>query len=586
MTKLIEVQPRDFLLPVCLGVAATLLKLMTLMLFLPLVFGLLGGDFSRLDRILPLSSIFSSNPQVLVWSLAGTILIAALLSGLCEFAVNTLMDKRGEIIRGILGRKLIDAYMRYGQQYFDLNRFGTILSKTTRLPLRGEQYFKFLNTFFKAALALALYLLVMAWLSPLLTLLVLLVLFAYLYGFNLITAKLDTLDDRASDAEDEVVAVASDYIMNLSLLRLAGAENQAITAFSDADETAHLLRLEENRIEAVTNPLRELLTMTLILAVAVITSRFTANIDVEMVSRYIIFFLLFRRAMGHFSTILSAPGRWSRLRVKLARLVELLSEEGKFIVPSGSKPFPGLGSGVEVRKLNFSYAGKSEVLQNISLTIPAGQRTMIVGSTGSGKSTLFRLLLRQYDCPAGTIFVNGTDIRDLDTSQWLRHVAYAGAHPRFLNDTIRNNLTMGLQNTSAKALEDAATRASALGFIQERERGFEQTIGDQGALLSSGEQQRLALTRLFLLDAELVLLDEATSALDNATEAQILKSIDEFVVDRTLIMIAHRLSSLRAGDHVIVLQNGQVAEQGSRDELLAVNGYLSRLWLIHEGSPG
>ena len=145
---------------------------------------------------------------------------------------------------------------------------------------------------------------------------------------------------------------------------------------------------------------------------------------------------------------------------------------------------------------------------------------------------------------------------------------------------------MGLQNTSAKALEGAATRASALGFIQERERGFEQTIGDQGALLSSGEQQRLALTRLFLLDAELVLLDEATSALDNATEAQILKSIDEFVVDRTLIMIAHRLSSLRAGDHVIVLQNGQVAEQGSRDELLAVNGYLSRLWLIHEGSPG
>jgi len=585
MTGLIEVQARDFLLPGCLGVASTLLKLVTLLLFLPLVFGLLGGDFSRLDRILPLSSIFGSDDtQTMIWSLSSAILLAALLSGICEFAANMQVARRGEKARATISRKLINAYLRYGQQYFDLNRLGRILAKTARLPQRGEQLVRFLNTLFKAALALSLYLLVMAWFSPPLTLLVIVVLFIYQYAFNRVSAKIDTLDDLASDAEDEVSAVASDYILNLSLLQLTGAENQARRAFNEAEAVAHLARLEEGRVEAVINPLREMMTMVVILIFAVVTSKFIAFLDVEMVSRYIVFFLLFRRSMGHFSIILSAPLRWSNLQERFARLFELLRDDDKYVVPTGIEPFSGLGSGVDIRRLNFSYVGKSGVLQDVSLTIPTGQRTMIVGSTGSGKSTLFRLLLRQYDCPADSIFVNGTDIRALDTSQWLRHVAYAGAHPRFLNDTIRNNLTIGLQNIDEKALEAAAGKALALEFIQQLEHGFEQTIGDQGALLSSGEQQRLALARLFLLDAELVLLDEATSALDSVTEAQILQSIDEYAAGRTLVMIAHRLSSLREGDHVIVFRNGQVAEQGSRDQLLSAGGALARLWEVHEGS--
>lgn len=582
MLNLLDVSMHDFILPACFGVGATILKLATLVLFLPLVFGLLGGDFSRLDRILPLSSFFpSGDTQAMIWSLSAVILLAAVLNGICSYIARTLVARRGQATRRTLSRKLIDAYLHYGQQYFDLKRFGGILAKTAKFPARGEQFFVFLNQLLQSVMALVLYLVVMAWISLPLTLLIVAVLFLYLYAFHVITNRFETLGDQVSDAEDEVVAVASDYILNLSQVRIAGAEEQARAAFRDVETSVYAARIEESRIEAVIDPLRDLLTMMVLLLVAIITSQFVQDIDVATASRFIIFFLLFRRAMSHFSTILSAPARWKKLQERFTKLFDLLSEEDKYIVPSGDRVFPGLGGGLEIRGLNFSYAGKPGVLQDLSLRIPAGQRTVIVGSTGSGKSTLFRLLLRQYDCPPGAIFVNGKDLRELDTRQWLQHVAYSGAHPQFFNDSVRNNLTVGLNGLSDEALEAAAEKALALDFIRELDGGWDHKIGDSARLLSSGEQQRLALTRMFLRDAELVLLDEATSALDSLTEARILKSIDEYSAQRTLVMIAHRLSNLRDSDHVIVLKQGRVAEQGNKDELLSSSGLLSRLWHVH-----
>lgn len=586
MTALTGVRTTDFLAPVMLGVAATILKLVTLVLFLPLVFGLLGGDFSRLDRRLPISSALGlESPDQIVWVLTLAIVAAALLNAQLDYAARDRVARRAARARSELGRRLTAAFLGYGQQYYDLNRFGALLSKTHRLPRRGEMLFVFLNAQLRSVLALGIYLAAMAWLSPLLTLLVTAMLLAYLYVFQQITQRRNLLDDRTGEAEDDLVAKAGDYIVNLPLVRLAGIGAIARERLDTAGEAVSEAQLEENRVDAAVIPIRELLTMGVLLLFAFAVSRFDNDVDAALVSRYIVFFLLFRRAMGHFSVILSAPASWSKLADRFGRIFALLDESDKFIVPSGTVICPGLGSGIEIRGLNFSYSGKHGVLKGVTLTIPAGRRTVIVGATGSGKSTLFRLLLRQYDCPPGTIFVDGRDIRELDTDSWLRQVAYAGAHPQFFNDTIRHNLSPGDGNVPGKALEEAARQALALSFILEFKQGFDQVIGERGATLSSGEQQRLSLARLFLRDAGLLLLDEATSALDNRTEAAIFAAIDAHAAGRTLVMIAHRLSGLREDDHIIVLGGGSVLEQGSRDELLEAGGSFAEMWRIHEGAP-
>ena len=585
MLDLLGYQPRDFVMPVCLELCSTLFRLVTLMLFLPLIFGLLGGDFGRLDRFIPLSKVFSfDNPQLMIGALVSAILLASILSALFVFVATNMTSARTESARRLLSRNLIEAFLGYGQQYYDQVRFGTLVAKVAKLPFRATQLFGFISTLLSSVLAMVIYWIAMAWIAPVLAFMVLAALFLYLFVFSRLTLRTDTLGDQVADAEDNLVAVASDVILNLPLVRIFSAEKRVQSIFDDAEAELHSARLKETRTESVIKPLREVTTMLVLLGFALMASRFTHGLDISMVSRYIVFFLIFRRAMGHFSQVLSTPRRWDNTRRRFEVLFQMLDHSDKYVVPSGDQSYEGLGNRIELRNLTFAYASKEPVLQGVSASFPVGRRSIIVGTTGSGKSTLLRLLLRQYDCPANSIFVNDTDIRQINAHQWLNRVAYAGAHPQFFNDSIRNNLTLGRDSISDQQLIEAVSRASALDFIEQRSKGFDEIIGDQGTLLSSGEQQRLAMARLYLLTPDLVLLDEATSALDSVTETRILESIDEFVEERTLIMIAHRLSNLRKDDHVIVMQDGAVAEQGLKDDLLGANGEFSKLWAIHEGS--
>ena len=578
--RLLNVRPGEFIAPTVLGLAATILKLATLVLFLPLVFGLFGGDFSRLDRIIPLSEVLPiENTQLLVGILSVTVLIVALARGACAYFASMLVSRRAEEARNLLSGKIIKSYLGYGQQYYDLRRFGHTVAAIRKLPNRGVRLFTFINKLLVSGAALMLYLTAMAWISLPLTVGVVVALVGYLFAFDAVKNRLDKLDDRVEEADDRLIAISSDYVLNLPLVRFAGAEEKVIDKFSQVHEAGHQARLEETHTKAVVGPVRDFMTIIVLLAFVIVAARFVGDVEVASVSRYIIFFLIFRRSMSHFTQILETPEKWKKLILGTRELFAVLDETDKFIVPAGACKYSGLGSGLELRSLSFSYAEKAPVLTGLSLKIPAGRRSVIVGATGSGKSTLFRLLLRQYDCPAASIFINGRDIRELETASLIHNIAFAGSHPMFFNDTIRHNVTFGLETkTGERELREAARKAMALDFIDALEHGFDETIGDLGTLLSSGEQQRLALMRVFLRDADLVLLDEATSALDSATEAGILAELRDFTKNRTLLMIAHRLSNLRPDDHVIVFSQGRIVEEGRRDDLLANNGELSRLW--------
>ncbi|WRZ89299.1 ABC transporter ATP-binding protein/permease [Streptomyces sp. NBC_01007] len=234
--------------------------------------------------------------------------------------------------------------------------------------------------------------------------------------------------------------------------------------------------------------------------------------------------------------------------------------------------------------VTFAYPDRPPVLEGLSLAIPAGQVTALVGCTGSGKTTVAKLLMRFLETESGSVLLDGRDVRDLPR-QDLRHaIGFVAQDPFLFDGTIADNIRYGSFGASDEALAEAARMAEAHTFVATLPDGYDTVIGERGAALSGGQRQRIALARAILKDAPVVILDEATSAVDNETEAAIQRTLRVFAADRTMVIIAHRLSTVRHADRIYVMDTGGVvAEQGTHDELLALHGLYASLWQLQAG---
>lgn len=238
---------------------------------------------------------------------------------------------------------------------------------------------------------------------------------------------------------------------------------------------------------------------------------------------------------------------------------------------------------VEIRNVTFKY-NKKLVLDNLSLKIKSGEKVGLVGTSGAGKTTLVNLLMRLYDPVRGGIFIDGQNIRDVTQNSLRENIAFIPQDTTMFNRTIRDNIAYGKIGATDSEIRKAAKHASADKFITETPKKYETFVGDRGVKLSGGQRQRIAIARAFLKDAPILILDEATAALDSETESVIQKSFEKLSKGRTTIAIAHRLSTLRNMDKIVVMDNGRIVETGTHNQLVRKrNGIYAKLWKMQSG---
>jgi len=244
----------------------------------------------------------------------------------------------------------------------------------------------------------------------------------------------------------------------------------------------------------------------------------------------------------------------------------------------GIKKIESIDGDIEFKNVSFSYNEEKPPLKNINLLINRGETIALVGSTGSGKTTLVNLLARFYKPTSGEITLNNSNIEDFELDSYRSNISFVDQHVRLFNDTIKNNIALGQSDSiSDESIENAAEVSNSLEFIEKLDNQFDSKIGEDGVTLSGGQRQRLSIARAIAKDSPILILDEATSALDSATEKLVQSAINKMRQGRTTIIIAHRLSTIQNANRIIVLKDGQIIEQGSHKELLNLSGEYAKL---------
>lgn len=260
---------------------------------------------------------------------------------------------------------------------------------------------------------------------------------------------------------------------------------------------------------------------------------------------------------------------WPMLRL----VSELLNPDDKQFIEDGDINFCDLKQGIEFKDVAFGYENKEiPAVRNLNFTIPEGKVTAIVGRSGSGKTTLINLLLRYFDCQQGELLIDNMPLRRLQLESYRQRISVVSQETVIFNDTVRNNIAFGSDIASLDALVEATRKAGAYDFICEMKDGFDTLLGERGAHLSGGQRQRISIARAFLKNPEILILDEATSSLDSFSEKEIFNNLESLKTHRTVIVISHRLSTIKGADQIIVLKDGQVIEKGSERELLDLEG--------------
>ncbi|MBI3299579.1 MAG: ABC transporter ATP-binding protein [Elusimicrobia bacterium] len=576
--------------PAVLGALAALFEAVSLGLLLPAAQASIQLDFGLVRRSKMLAPVLGTFPvfdgmpdRALYLILLAAIFAASMSKIILVYLSSVALARRAHALSSLLRRTLFGRAIGYGKLFFDHANAGHLQHIILGSPERIAAHLTSLQEIISAAFMLTAYAAVMLIISWKLTLALALSAPLIQVAVNAVAAGIKDASKRAVDVRKTLSSQAANVMTGVLLVKSCAAEPLERARFDRISAQLDVLQSKLDERAAMARPIQEGVFLVMMLALLLALAFIPDSQRAALIPGLLVFVYLARRA----SIALLSLGRFkvaaAAIEGSVIEALQLLDAAGKFEVPDGEKPYAGLGEGIRFQGLDYTFPNGVLALKGVSFIAPKGRMTAIVGPSGAGKTTLFNLLLRFYEPPSGAILLDQADIRGVSRASLCLRLALVDQDTILFNDTIRNNLGYAAPTPlSDEDLLKALDRARLSEFIRRLPQGLDTEIGDRGVKLSGGEKQRLSIARALLKNADILLLDEATSALDSETETLLQQSIETLTEGKTTLVIAHRLSTVKNADKIVVLEEGRVVEEGALEALLASPGPFRRLWEAQE----
>ena len=507
----------------------------------------------------------------LVPVLAFGVVIISLLRGMLDFAGSYLSDWIGQRVVTDLRHELVARVQTLDVAYFNKTRAGQIVSRVTADSMLVRQALTdAVKSIFKDTTTLIGLMIVAVYMDPVLALLGLIALPVTAVPIRLLSTRLRQQTRRQQQEVGRLNAMLHENVQG----------NRVVKVFSkEAYESRRLGKQAELvfRIFMRTSRLRSFPVAEIVAGLALggvfwygAGTRTAGNLGAFLAALALLYEPFKKLVKTNYAIQQGLAGA-DRIFALLDMLPDVRDRDA-------ARPFPGVGRGIRFERVGFAYDADVPVLHGIDLDIPAGQVVALVGESGGGKSTIADLIPRLYDVSDGRITVGDVDIRDIRLAELRAHIAVVTQFTFLFNDTVRANIAYGEPDRPLDEVIAAARAANAHEFIERLAEGYDTQIGDLGVRLSGGQRQRLAIARAILRNAPILILDEATSALDTESEALVQDALERLMANRTTVVVAHRLSTIRRADAIVVVVRGRIVERGRHEELLGRAGEYRQLY--------
>lgn len=516
------------------------------------------------------------NAELATFYLSG-LLVAAIVAWILGWTRTYMLARVSERIGADLRTTTYEHLMSLSQDYFGGKRTGDLMARigteTDRINLFLSLH---LLDFATDVIMIAMTAVILVSINPWLALVTLVPLPIIAWLIHLVRDRLRIGFEKVDRIWAEVNNVLADTIPGIRVVKAFAQEKRESERFREANQRNLQTNDRVNKIWSLFTPTVTLLTEIGLLIVWVfgIWQISQDEITVGVLTAFLAYISRFYLRLDSMSRIVSIT---QKAAAGTKRIFDILDHQSNVPEPKNPVHLPSIQGQIKLENVSFRYGTRS-ITKNVSLTIQPGEMVGLVGHSGSGKSTLVNLICRFYDVAEGAILIDGHDVRSVPIADYRKHIGLVLQEPFLFFGTIASNIAYGKPTATHSEIVAAARAAHAHEFILRLPHGYDSIVGERGQALSGGERQRISIARALLIDPRILILDEATSSVDTTTEKEIQQALENLVRGRTTIAIAHRLSTLRKADRLIVLDRGKIVEIGNHDDLMAREGFYYRLY--------